>query len=517
MKKSLHVIVIVLLAVCVTSMSGNEIEAGSNHHQNYIMTHRDAAYLDSVANYYMTNYHSPGLTALIMVNGNIIWIGHYGWANIEQQTPPNDTTSWDAGSIAKTVTAVAAMKAWEQSLYGLDDDVNDHLPFTVTNPHYPEDSITPLMLLTHTSSIANIGMESLYVFTGDPIIPLDTVLYNYFDPAGYWYNPYNYDPVPPGSMCNYSNAGIGLAGYFTQVVTGDSLPLFCQQNIFEPLGMNHTSWWYSELDTNNVAIQYDYNNQTGQYVRCGSGRVSHSCYPAGQLKFSAIDLSRFLLAFMQYGRLDTIRILDSTTVALMRTVRDTINSQPLILIGITWWHWCSPTSGTWCWGHTGRDYGASATMAYWEDEDIGVIILSNGEINSNTHLLSGMSPALYQWAMQYGIAENKTSPPAVVNLQVNPNPFTNETQIRYMIQDSRSTMQELRNANFEMQKPTLRIYDSAGRLVKDFLLPTTYYLLPTAVSWDGTDQSNRQLASGIYFVELSAGNYTETHKILLVR
>jgi CubicO group peptidase (beta-lactamase class C family) len=455
----------------------------------------------------MDSCHAPGLTDLIMKNGEIIWIGHYGFSNIEQQLPPNDSTSWDAGSIAKTVTAVAAMKAWEDGHYGLDDDINDYLQFSVTNTHYPDDSITQLMLLTHTSSIDQFSMTQCISYNGDPAIPLDTALYNYLNTAGYWYAPGHYMMYPPGDYCKYTNAGIGLAGYFTQVATGDSLPLYCRQHIFEPLGMDHTSWWYSELDTNNVAIQYDYNGV--QYVRCYSGRVSHSCYPAGQLKFSAIDLSRFLLAFMQYGRLDTVRILDSTTVALMRTIQDTVvHGQFVCPIGITWWCWHSPSTGSPVWGHAGRDWGASAVMAYYESLDIGVVILSNGEINSLTHLLAGMVPTLVHWAMQYGIAENTIEPANIVTLDVAPNPFTNITNIRY-------TIPELRNSNFEMRKPTLRIYDASGRLVKSF--PNTPYALRNTLSWDGRDDQNRMLGSGVYFVKLGSGNFTETKKVLLVR
>jgi flagellar hook assembly protein FlgD len=140
-------------------------------------------------------------------------------------------------------------------------------------------------------------------------------------------------------------------------------------------------------------------------------------------------------------------------------------------------------------------------MAYYESLDIGVIILSNGEINSLTDLLAGMVPALVQWAIQYGIAENTIEPANIVKLQATPNPFTTETQIRY-------TIPELRN-------PTLRIYDASGRLVKSFRI--TPYALRSTLSWDGRDDQNRILGSGVYFVKLSAGSLEETKKVLLVR
>ena len=508
MIKHLCIASVLKLGICTVVALSSAVESMDIHNQIFFTSQRDTAYLDSVANYYMTTYHAPGLTDLIMKDGEIIWIGHYGFANIEQQLPPNDSTSWDVGSVTKTVTAVAAMKAWEDGLYGLDDDINDSLPFTVTNPHYPDDSITPRMLLTHTSSIANVDMYYQYSWYGDPFTQLDTLLYNYLNPAGYWYSPSNFIPILPGSQCTYSNIAIGLAGYFAQVVTGDSLPLYCRQHIFEPLGMNHTSWWFSELDTNNVAVQYEYVG--GQYARIGSGRVSHSDYPAGQLKSSAIDLSRFLLAFMQYGRLDTVRILDSTTVALMQTIQDTIIQGPFVCpIGITWWRWYSISTGSQVWGHAGRDYGAAAIMAYYEDFDIGVIIMTNGDnLCPIEQLMAGMVPALVQWALQHGIAENTIEPAHIIKLDVTPNPFTHIMDIRYQITDDGTKNNEVDIG--------IRIYDASGRLIKD-LGRSSVIGHPLSVKWNGTDHANRPLGSGVYFVKLRTDDCTETRKVLLVR
>jgi len=123
------------------------------------------------------------------------------------------------------------------------------------------------------------------------------------------------------------------------------------------------------------------------------------------------------------------------------------------------------------------------------------------------------------------------------HLSVNPNPFRQQTLIRFTIYDSRCTEQKFRISKSELrkqteahqdisgsgggtseyQKPELEIYDAAGRLVKDFFLPTTYNLLPTAVSWDGTDSSARKLPSGVYFIRLEAPDYTETKQTILLK
>jgi hypothetical protein len=62
----------------------------------------------------------------------------------------------------------------------------------------------------------------------------------------------------------------------------------------------------------------------------------------------------------------------------------------------------------------------------------------------------------------------------------------------------------------------LKIYDSAGRMVKILFLPTAYSLLPTVV-WDGSDQSGRPVPPGVYFVRTAAGSSTIQEKIIRLR
>ena len=80
--------------------------------------------------------------------------------------------------------------------------------------------------------------------------------------------------------------------------------------------MNKTSWFLANLDQNKIATPYRFN---GNYWT--EGHRGWAAYPAAQLRTSAIQLSRFLSAYIQKGQLDNVRILDSTTVALMTTVQ----------------------------------------------------------------------------------------------------------------------------------------------------------------------------------------------------
>jgi hypothetical protein len=108
-----------------------------------------------------------------------------------------------------------------------------------------------------------------------------------------------------------------------------------------------------------------------------------------------------------------------------------------------------------------------------------------------------------------GIEEHRPVQPVATLLQVSPNPFKEIADIRYEIPGEVDSRQYALGS--------IRIYDISGRLVKSFSLPTTYSVLPTAVSWDGTDGSNRKLGSGVYFVKFQAGDYSATEKLLLIR
>jgi hypothetical protein len=106
-----------------------------------------------------------------------------------------------------------------------------------------------------------------------------------------------------------------------------------------------------------------------------------------------------------------------------------------------------------------------------------------------------------------GVEEGKAELAAHTYLHISPNPASLMIEIRYMIHDSGS----------RIQNPTLSIYDANGRLVKSFDHESGIMDHVSTISWDGTDQANRQLGSGMYFLRLGDGKTAVTRKIALIR
>jgi parallel beta-helix repeat protein len=111
------------------------------------------------------------------------------------------------------------------------------------------------------------------------------------------------------------------------------------------------------------------------------------------------------------------------------------------------------------------------------------------------------------WLPSHGVEEFKTSTPVILALQVSPNPFRNFTDIIYQITDS-----GYKTAGSNV----LRIYDATGRLIKDLSRLSAISHQPS-VRWDATDESNRQVANGVYFVKFSVEEASITKKLLLVK
>lgn len=105
------------------------------------------------------------------------------------------------------------------------------------------------------------------------------------------------------------------------------------------------------------------------------------------------------------------------------------------------------------------------------------------------------------------VDENDDQTTASMNLTISPNPFSIATQIRYSIHDT----------GYLIENPILMIYDTEGCLVKSFNTVSCIEHQESRISWDGRDDHNRELGSGVYFVTLEAGSEVQTQKLLIIR
>lgn len=144
-----------------------------------------AADLDRVIAQRMREGGMVGVGAAIVVDKRLVWSKGYGFADRERAIAFMPDTVMNIGSISKTVTGAALMRAVQDDKLSLDADINTYLPFQVRNPAFPDEPITLRQLATHTASIADrwAVYASTYHYGGDAPEPLARFLADYFTPG----------------------------------------------------------------------------------------------------------------------------------------------------------------------------------------------------------------------------------------------------------------------------------------------------------------------------------------------
>jgi hypothetical protein len=98
-------------------------------------------------------------------------------------------------------------------------------------------------------------------------------------------------------------------------------------------------------------------------------------------------------------------------------------------------------------------------------------------------------------------------PEGKISLSIAPNPFNPITQLAFTVK----TLNGRETANVE-----LSLYDILGRKVKT-LIHSPKAAGRYTVTWNGTDETSRQVSSGIYFGRLVIDNKVVTEKLVLLK
>ena len=375
---------VLILVVCLLCSSAVYSQRGSQLlkiQQN--VTHTSPIYneaqMDSFVLATMEEHHIPGVAACIVRDGKLIWIGTYGYADFEKNLQVNDSTAFILGQISQSFTATALMQLWERGLFGLDDNINNYFPpgLQVVNPHHPGNIITPRMTLGQTSSIAGNStlIDSYFTWGYDSPVSQYSYLVDYLVPGGQYYSVSSYNTWAPGTQYGRNKYANTLNGYLAGSLSDTSFSDYCKDYIFKPLNMNNTGWFLADIDTNNLAMGYEYSG--GQFHPFGY--LGHPAYSVFLLKASITDMSHFLIAFMESGNYNGNRILDSSTVNLMMTAPYP-QVDPEQGLGWFMYDYFLDYFGTKIYyGHDGYTYGCRAGFDFLKDENLGVVILANVE------------------------------------------------------------------------------------------------------------------------------------------
>jgi CubicO group peptidase (beta-lactamase class C family) len=368
--------------------------------------HAQTFSLDDSLNNIFSNEVLAGMSVVGIRGDSIGYEGNFGRRDLGRGLGVEAATLYRVASVSKSFTAAALMKLYEQGFFGLDEDVNSYLGFSLRNPAYPADKITFRMILSHTSSVQDgTGYDNFLTATGGTTPPPISQL---LVPGGAYYTSNMYRTERPGTYFNYSNVEYGIIGTLVERISNVRFDVYVRQNILQPLGITG-SFNIDDLapQINDIAVLYrkvggSWAPQLDNYNGIAPTPRNYSTYtigsnglvfgPQGSLRISAAGLAKFILVIANNGVYKGTRILNDSTVRRMRDTQwnYTGASSGNNYYGLfrRWGNGLHISTGgtadqvfanTVMWGHPGEAYGLISDMYTDTLAKSGVVFITNGK------------------------------------------------------------------------------------------------------------------------------------------
>jgi CubicO group peptidase (beta-lactamase class C family) len=299
-----------------------------------------------------------GLAAGVVKGHELVYSLALGQARLVPPEPVTDRTLFMICSISKTMVTLGVLQLWERGLLQLDDPVNDHLRgFRIAHPDASAPTVTIRHLLTHTSGA--YAPVSLGFDIGAPTPSLAEL---YVGTLACQF--------PPGSRWCYSDHGFSALGHLVADVSGRPFADYMRENLFIPLGMEHTQ--YEERDGDpELAVGYGgTDGQVWEDWRFQAGPLA----PAGSVTSDTLDMARYVQALVNGGANEHGRAVRAETLATALTPQ-----LPLPIPGFSSGLGFAVTEieGRKVAWHNGGWPGFSSTMWFAPDAGWGLTLLTN--------------------------------------------------------------------------------------------------------------------------------------------
>jgi len=341
----------------------------------------------------MRRLNVPGVSVAVLHGGAIEWSKGYG---ITRAGGPAVTPStlFQAGSISKPVTALAALRLVQQHRLTLDGAVNAQLRgWQLPTP--PGQQVSLRELLSHTAGTTVHGFPGYAAGVAVPSV--DDVL------AGH--APANTKPVvvdtKPGTTWRYSGGGFTVIQKLIGDVTGKPFAAVLHDEVLRPAGMARSSF-AQPLDTASLA--------TAAWPHDGSGKPvpgGPHTYPelaAAGLWSTPSDLLRYAIAVRDSARGKKGSILDQSLATAMLTP-----GKGEWGLGLE----VHPTPADRAFAHGGSNEGYENFLVAYTGSGDGVAVMTNGaqgaELGSE---ITRSVAAAYGWPSYHSIERASVPIPA---------------------------------------------------------------------------------------------------------
>ena len=332
----------------------------------------------------MEEFGVPGVSVAVIQDFKIHWAKAYGVADVETGQLVDIETMFQAASISKPVAAMGVLRAVQDGLFSLDDDINNILDsWTLDGREFTRNRpVTPRTLTSHTS-----GLGDGFGFPGyDPEQPLPTTVQIL---EGHELS--NVGSVfmerEPLTFYEYSGGGVTVMELALSDVRRRPFVDVLQEGVLAPIGMTRSSYAQpiSPEHNQNAARAHDNNGES-------RGPKWH-VYPehaAAGLWTTPTDLARLIIEVQRSASGESNRVLSQS---MIQEMLNPVGVGPFA-VGFT----VSKIGEGWYFSHGGSNWGFRALMLAHKVKGYGLVVMTNADQGSTViNEISRRIQYTYNW------------------------------------------------------------------------------------------------------------------------
>jgi CubicO group peptidase (beta-lactamase class C family) len=258
----------------------------------------DFSELDKLIPDELKEKNTPGAVITIVSGDQVIYQKAFGVANVETNAAMQPEMLFRLGSTTKMFTAAALVTLAEKDKIKMDEPIGNRIKGL--SPKIAK--ATPHSLLSNSAGVRDFAA---------PVISYDDAALG--NMVRSWKDDVFF--AEQGAIYSYSSAGFWLSGFVVEELQGKPYADAMTELIFTPLGMERTT--LRPL----MAVTYPF--ATGHAVEAGKAAILRplfnnvAMWPAGSMWSNSRDLSRWVIAFLNEGRIDGKQLLSPSLINQM--------------------------------------------------------------------------------------------------------------------------------------------------------------------------------------------------------
>lgn len=309
--------------------------------------------------------HLPGAGIALVSNGELLWCGGIGKADLAFGRDITCDTEFRVGSISKSFVALALLKLQEEGKINLEARLQDVAPeVPVKNSWESTNPVRIVNLLEHTAGFDDMQASEVYNFKDPYDFSLLEVFKRFPEPQDVRW--------PPSTRMSYSNPGFGIAGYLIEKTAGKPFDQYIRETILRPLGMTNADFPFTDANKPLLATPYD-----GNPPHALPGYPFIYLRPAGDLKASPGELAKLVQFLLRRGKSGDAQIVKPESIIRMETVESTLAAKNGLRLGYGLANYTEVVGGVVTHGHDGGIDGFISTYRYMPEQNWGYVVLLN--------------------------------------------------------------------------------------------------------------------------------------------